>query len=82
MQLGTCRSVDFPLAPCFAQIERRSETEFTDAERSFRRFPALWQAIASQRYVAAFLPTVGLAIKMVAKGQRIGHIAFSPIQHI
>lgn len=42
--------------------------------------PSVGQAVSRKEDVTAFQPSVGLAIKMVAKGGRIGHIAVAPLE--
>ncbi len=72
-----------PLPPCLGEIERGAEAEFADDEGVFRViFPAIRQSVTVERDMLAFQPPLGLAIKMIAKGQGIGHIALSPIQHV
>lgn len=69
----------FPLAPGFAEIEPRAEAEFADRECA-ARFPAFRQPVAGKKDVAAFEPSVGAAIKVIAKFLRIGHIALVPFE--
>jgi len=74
---------ELPLAPCLGKIEGCAEAEFANDEGVFGMVvPAIRQAVAVQEDVAAFQSAIRLAIKMIAKGQRIGHIALSPVQHV
>ncbi len=79
--METCSrlAVELPLSPGLAEIQAGSKTEFADAENVFVS-PALRQTIASEKDVAAFEAAIGLAIKMVAKGLGIGHIAVAPFE--
>src|SRR5262245_20846110 len=79
MQKTIWAPVKLPLAPRFAEIQPRAETEFADQERCAFA-PALGQSVARQKDMAAFEPTIGLTVKMIAKGLRIGHIAVSPFE--
>lgn len=68
-----------PLPPCLAKVQACAEAEFPDDEVCGVK-PAVGQAIARQKHMAAFGAPVLATIKMVAKGHRIGHIAVVPFE--
>ena len=68
-----------PLPPGLAKIQACAEAEFAD-QKALLFIPTSGQAVAGKEDMAAFQPPVGLAIKMVAKGGRIGHIAVAPFK--
>ena len=80
MQPGAAVADFSPLAPCLAEIKAGAEAQLTDAEDALPFKPTLWQAVSGQEDMAAFQPAIRLAIKMIVKGQRIGHIPVTPVE--
>lgn len=68
-----------PLSPRLAEIKPGAEAEFADGHCAAGP-PAFGQSVAGKEDMAAFQPSVGTAIKMVAKFRRIGHIALVPFE--
>ncbi len=77
------QALGLPLPPCLAEIQAGAEAEFADPEDAVLpgdRLPARRQAVAAEKDMAAFQPTVFAAIKVIAKFLRIGHIAVMPVE--
>ena len=70
-----------PLPPGLAKF-RPVPKPSSPIRKVFLSVPTFRQAVAGKEDMAAFEPPVGLAIKMVAKGGRIGHIAVAPFERL
>ena len=71
----------FPLAQRLAEIKAGAEAELADDK--FTSFdPTVGQPVAIEEHIGAFGAAVLTAIKMVAKGGRIGHIAVEPFKRL
>lgn len=81
MQVLAVCTVELPLPPGFGEVQAGAEAEFADQE-VLPPAPSFRQAVAGEENVAAFQPPVGLAIKMIAKGGGIGHIAVAPFERL
>ena len=79
MQLRIRLAMLLPLPPGLAEIQAGAKAEFAD-QGGLLFIPACGQAVAVEKDVAAFQPAIGLAIKMVAKDGRLGHIAVAPFE--
>ncbi|MNT30967.1 hypothetical protein D3C72_1667860 [compost metagenome] len=79
MQRAAARRRSFPLPPGFAEIQAGAEAQLADGERTAGA-PAFGQAVAGKEHMPAFEPTIGTAIKVIAKLPGIGHIALVPIE--
>ncbi|GGD65775.1 hypothetical protein GCM10008012_07520 [Rhizobium anhuiense] len=81
MQVLAAGSVELPLPPGLGEVQAGAEAELADHE-FLPPVPALRQAVAGEEDVAAFQPAIRLAIKMIAKGGGIGHIAVAPFERL
>lgn len=80
MQFSGAVARQLPLPPSLAEVEAGAESKFANTEGLIASEPTFRQAVSGQENVAAFEPAIGLAIKMVAKGQGIGHIPVAPVE--